>query len=85
MRVPQILAAIPGGMFWDNESRLGWLVLGRLMGLVYLCSFGLFEMAATTGNLGETASSVITLAILAVFESTWLSIVATVRRQRGER
>ncbi|WP_308987759.1 hypothetical protein [Roseibacillus persicicus] len=78
-----ILAAIPGGMFWDNEAKLGRLVFGGLMGLVYFCGFGLFGIAATTGKSGETAGSMITVALFAAFGSTWLAMVSALRRGRA--
>lgn len=79
-----ILAAIPGGMFWNNESKIGRLVFGGIMALVYACGIGLFAHVLTTGKIGDTGGSLISTGIFAAFGSTWLSMVPALRRQKGE-
>lgn len=79
-----VLAAIPGGMFWNNESKAGRWVFGGLMALVYGCSIGLFGLVFATGQIGETGGSLLSSAVLASFGSTWLAMVPALRRVKGE-
>lgn len=79
-----VLGCIPGGMFWDNDSKAGRLVFGLLMLVVYGCGLGLFATVAGTGELGASGSSMLTTALLSAFGATWLAMIPGLRRQRGE-
>lgn len=78
-----ILAAIPGGLFWDNSAKLGRWVFGPLMILVYLCGLIVFGMASTQGSL-TGARPFITTAIWTAFGSTFLAMVPRLRREQRE-
>ena len=78
-----ILAAVPGGMFWNNESKSGRWVFGGIMTFVYACAVALFAMVGTTGEVGE-AGRLIPFAMLGAFGSTWLSMVPLLRRMKEE-
>ncbi|MDQ8189559.1 tetratricopeptide repeat protein [Roseibacillus persicicus] len=79
-----VLACIPGGMFWDNDSKAGRWVFGGLMTLVYGCGLGLFLSILLTGSIGDTGRSFISTALLASFGSTWLAMIPGLRGQKGE-
>lgn len=79
-----ILSCIPGGMFWVNPSKLGKIVFGSLLAIVYGCGIGLFALSLVPGGASGTGGSLISTALLAAFGATWLAMVPSLRAQKGE-
>ena len=79
-----ILAGVPGGMFWDNESLPGKIVFGGLMAAVYLGGLVFFGMRLSGGEFGGGEFLFLLIALFAGVGSTWLSMVPGLRRGKGE-
>ena len=71
-----MVAAVPGAMFWLNDSPKGRLLFGGVCAFVYLTGILCLVQDLTIGDpLRTPASGMVALSVLAAALCTWLSMV----------
>ncbi len=76
-----MVGAVPGAMFWTNDSRRGRLLFGAVSGYVYSCGFVCLVQDLRKGDaLYPPAELLAVLGVLAAALCTWLSLIPALHR-----
>ncbi len=80
-----MVGAVPGAMFWTNDSPKGRLVFGSCLAFVYLTGLLCFTQDLRTGDaFAHPGGALVGIAVLATALCTWLSMIPSLHTRPNE-